>query len=201
MPNVNAPYGATPVFMGDGTAWNGKVTLYVIPSADGSEYRVGDWVKMAAGGDANGVPAIAKAAAADAVLGAIVGIDPVPPTASLVGSGIDLARMSIPATKTKDEYVWVCDDENVVFAMRGDTTGTNQVAASCNKNAQITVANPAPDRPFSASVLNSGTFAVTQAHVFKLRGLVRKPTNEYGASAEWYVRVNQHQLANNTLAV
>lgn len=199
--NPNAPYGAQPVMMGDGTAWNGKLSLYVIPSTDGSEFRVGDWVKLAAGADANGVPACAKAAAAQAVCGAICGIDPVPPTASLSGAGIDLSAMSIPATKTKDYYVWVCDDPNVIFAMRGDTTGTNQVAANANKNCQITVTNPSPDRPYSASVIDSSTIAATQAHIFKLRGLVRKPGNEFGASAEWYLKVNQHQLGQNTAGV
>lgn len=201
MANPDAPYGGSPVMMGDGTAWNGKCSTYVIPSTDLSQYRIGDWVKLAANADADGVPACAKAAAADAVCGCIVAIDPVPPTPSLSGAGIDLSAMSIPGTKTKDYYVLVCDDPSVIFAMRGDTTGTNQVAANANKNCQITVTNPSPDRPYSATVIDSSTIAVTQAHVFKLRGLVRKPGNAFGASAEWYVKVNQHQLAFNTAGV
>lgn len=201
MANVDAPYGAQPIYMGDGSSWNGKVNRYYIPSTDGSEFRVGDWVKKAADADTDGIPAVAKAAAAQAVIGAIVGIEPVSASASLDGSGTNLAAMSIPATKTRAYYVYVCDDPNVVFSMRGDTTGTNQIAANAQKNAQITVTNPSPDRPFSASVIDSSTIAATQAHIFKLCGLVQKPGNGFGASAEWLVRVNQHQLANNTSGV
>lgn len=201
MANPNAPYGAQPVYQGDGSAWNGKVNRYYIPSTDNSEWRVGDWAKKLADADAAGVPGVAKAAAAQAVVGCVVSIEPVSPSAALDGSLTQLGAMSIPSTKTRAYYVYVCDDPNVIFSMRGDVTATNQVAANAQKNTEITVTNPSPDRPFSSSVINSGSIAVTQALVFKLCGLFQKPGNDFGASAEWLIRVNQHQLANNTAGI
>lgn len=202
MANPNAPYGAQPVFEGNGSPWQGRATRYYIPSTDGSQFRVGDWVKFAGNADANGILAVAKAAAADSVVGCLVGIEPVEPNIpSLDGSGTNLAAMSIPATKTKDYYVLICDDPYVVFSMRGDTTATNQTAAKAGFNCDITVTNPSPDRPFSATVIDSSTITTTQARVFKLRGLVQKPGNIFGASAEYLVTVNQHQLGKNTAGV
>lgn len=203
MANVNAPYGARPVMMGDGSSWNGKVTRYYIPSSDGSAFYVGDFVKSAAGADANGVPAVAKAAASNTLRGAIVSIEPVgvqPNAVSLDGSTTNLAVMFIPATKTIAYYVYVCDDPDVIFRMKGDTTGTNQVAANANKNANFTVAAPSAG-PWSASVIDSSSIAVTQALPLRLLGLVQQPGNVFGASADWLIRINQHELMGNVAGV
>lgn len=203
MANVNAPYGAKPVMMGNGSPWNGRVNRYYIPSTDVAAYYVGDWVRSLAGADANGVMGVIKAAAAQSVRGAIVAIEPpgvAPNAASLSGADINLSALFIPATKTQAYYVYVCDDPDVIFQMKGDTTGTNQVAANVNKNCQITVATGGA-RPYSGTVIDSSTIAVTQAHIFKLYGLAPVPGNVFGASADWLVRVNQHELMGNTAGI
>lgn len=193
--NVNAPFGAEPIMMGNGAPWNGRVNRYYIPSTDVVAYYVGDFVISAADADANGVPAIAKAAAGDKCRGVIVAIEPVPPNAtSLSGADTNLAEMFVPATKTHAYYVLVCDDLDVVFRIRGDTTGTNQIAANVNKNANFTVAVPNPAKPFSATVLNSGSIAVTFSLSLKLYGLQQIPGNDFGASALWLFRFNTHEL-------
>lgn len=202
MANVNAPYGLKPVFNGDGSPWNGQVRPYYIPSTDLDAYYVGDVVLSAAGADGYGIPQVAKATATDTPRGVIVSILPVPPRPlTLDGSGTNLAEFYIPATKSKDYWVLVCDDPHTIFMCQGDSTGTNQVAANVNKNARITVAAPSTPGPFSASVIDSSTIAVTQAHVMKLYGLAQVPGNVFGAYAQWYVRFNQHELLGNTLGV
>lgn len=193
--NVNAPFGARAVMLGNGAPWAGKLTTYYIPQANVSAFGVGSFVISAAAGDANGVPGIALAAAGDKCRGFIVSIDPVPTNSpSLSGADTNLAELFIPATKAKDYYVKVCDDPDVIFMIRGDTTGTNQVAANVNKNANFTVAAPSATSPMAGTVLNSGSIAVTFSLSLKLLGLAQLVGNDYGASALWYARFNTHEL-------
>lgn len=193
--NVNAPFGAEPLMMGNGSPWNGRTNRYYIPSTDLVAYYVGDFVISAAAADANGVPGVAKAAASDKCRGVIVAIEPVPPNAtSLSGADTNLAEMFIPATKTHAYYVQVCDDLDVVFGIRGDATGTNQVAANVNKNANFTVATPSPAKPFSATVLDSSSINTTPTLPLKLYGLQQIPGNDFGAYALWMFRFNTHEL-------
>ena len=62
MPNIVQPRGFSPVRQLGASDYNGAVNLYYIPQSDASAYYPGDAVKSAANGDANGVPAVQKAA-------------------------------------------------------------------------------------------------------------------------------------------
>lgn len=204
MPNTNAPFGLQPVMMGDGGPYNGQCRRYYIPSANANAFYVGSPVISAANADANGVPAVDVAAAGSTLRGTVVAIEPVTPDAvSLQGTALNLERISIPASKARDYYVYVADDPNLLFEIQGDATATNQVAANANKNAQLTIAAPSDvTYPLSATVINSGTIAVTQAHNIKLMGLSqRRPAPEFGAYALWLCRINQHELMGNTLGI
>ncbi len=201
MANSNSPFGALPVRHGNGNPWNGMTNRYLVPSADGSAYYIGDVVISAAGADANGVSAVAKATAGQTARGIIVGVEVAPPNAvSLQGTALSLETLTIPATKTRDYYVYVCDDPDVVFEIQGDGTGTNQVAVNANKNAQLTIAAPSAGS-LSATVINSSTIAVTQAHNIKLMGLAQRSTNAFGAYAVWLAKFNQHELMGNTAGI
>lgn len=199
MANKIGPYGFRPVRYLSGASWNGASNLYHIPSTDGSVFSVGDAVISAAGGDANGVPAVAKAAGTtNPIRGVITGIVVAPNLASLVGTNLDLSLQNIPATKTKAYYVMVCDDlANTVFAIQGDgLTAANAVAAACNKNANFTVANPTSPAQVSATVLTESTIAATQvAYLLHIMGLEQKADNAYGANANWLVKFNLQELA------
>lgn len=201
MANTNSPFGALPVRQGNGSPWNGMTNRYYIPAADGSAYYIGDCVISAAAGDANGVPGVAKATAGQTMRGIIVGVEVAPPNGvSLQGTALSLETLTIPATKGRAYYVYVCDDPDIVFEVQGDATGTNQVAANVNKNAQLTIAAPSAGS-LSATVVNSSTIAVTQAHNVKLLGLSQRSTNEYGAYAVWLAKFNQHELMGNTAGI
>lgn len=204
MPTLNQPFGLSPVFNGDGSPWNGAARRYYIPSSDGSAFYVGDVVKSAAGSDANGVPQVQAAAGTDTLRGVIVGVEPANvENASLVGSDLALSRVNIPASKTRDYYVYVVDDPNIVFEVQGDATATNQVAANANKNCSLTIAAPSNTAlPYSATVVNSGSINTTQALNIKLCGLSqRRPSGGFGAYALWLCKINQHELMGNTAGV
>lgn len=201
MANVVAQYGFVPEKYLNGAAWNGAVNLYHIPSTDGSQFNVGDPVVSVAGADANGIPSVAKATGTATVRGVIVGCLPIAPgNPSFVGTNIDLTLQNIPATKTKDYYVLVCDDPKVVFKVKDDGLAA-LTASAVGKNASFTVANPTSPSQKSASVLATGTVATTNTLNLKILGLVQEPNNAFGANAAWMVIFNEHELNGNTAGV
>lgn len=203
MPTLNAPFGFQPVFNRNGSAWNQQVRRYWIPSTDVNRYNIGDAVISLANSDANGVPGVVKATVGtETVRGVIVGVEPYgDPTVSLAGDALALEILYIPAMKTRNYYVYVVDDPDVVFMIQGDGTATNQIAANANKNASFTVANPTGNVPTSATVLNSGSIAVTQGLNLKLMGLAQVPNNGFGTYAIWLVTFNQHELQGNVAGI
>jgi hypothetical protein len=204
MANVNAPFGLLPVMHKNGNDYSGKCRRYYIPSANANAFYIGSPVISAANADANGVSAVDVGAAGSTYRGVVVGVEPVTPDAvSLVGTDLALSRLNVPASKTRDYYVYVADDPDLIFECQGDATGTNQVAANANKNAQLTITAPSDTtRPYSATVINSATIATTQAHNIKLLGLAqRRPAVEFGAYAVWLCVINQHELQGNTAGI
>lgn len=202
MANQIGPRGFVPSCYLNGAAWNGAVTMYHIPSSDNNQYNPGDAVKSSANGDANGIPDVTKITnGTDTIRGIIVGcLTAIPNNPSLVGSTLDLTVQNIPAAKTRDYYVLVVDDPNVLFEIQDD--GLNALTAtSCNKNASFTVANPTAPQQNSASVLNTASVATTQGLNLRLMGLVQKPNNAFGLNATWLVKINQHELMGNTAGV
>jgi len=201
MPNAVGPQGFRPSRYLNGAAWNGGGNLYYIPQTDTNQYNVGDAVKSVATGDPNGLPGVTKAAGTDTVRGVIIGcLRQTPNNPSLVGINLDLTVQNIPATKLQAYWVIVVDDPNVLFELQDD--GLNALTATAvNKNASFTVANPTAPQQNSATVLNTGSVATTQALNLKLLGLVQKPNNAFGVNANWVVKFNQHELMGNTAGV
>lgn len=202
MANQVAPRGFVPSRYLNGAAWNGAANMYYIPAADTNQYNVGDAVKSAAGGDANGISQIAKITnGTDTARGVIIGcLVANPNNPSLVGTTLDLTVQNIPATKTKDYYVLVVDDPQVLFELQDDGLAA-LTAAACNKNASYTVTNPTAPQQNSATVLSTASVAVTQGLSLKIMGLAQKPNNSIGVNATWLVKLNQHELQGNTAGV
>jgi hypothetical protein len=200
MANVNQPKGFVPSRYLNSASTNGGTNLYCIPSSDGNQYNPGDAVKTVAGGDANGIPYITKAAGTDTVRGVVIALLPAGyNNPSLVGVNLDLTLENIPATKTKAYYVLVADDPNQIFEIQDD--GLNVLTStSCNKNASFTVANPTSPAQNSATVLNTSSVATTNTLNLKILGLVQKPNNAFGANALWLVKFNLHELLGGTTA-
>lgn len=201
MANLNAPKGFVPVKTANGAAWNGATNVYYIPSTDGSVYSPGDAVKSAANGDANGIPAIQKAASGDTLRGVITSILVAPPfQPSIQGQNIDLTVQQAPATKLKAYYALVVDDPAVLFELQDD--GLNALTAtSCNKNANFTVANPTAPQVNSATTLTTGTVATTSTFSLRIFGLSQRDDNAFGINAKWLVKINNHELEGPTAGV
>lgn len=196
----NKPFGARPVGTGSGSPFNGRVNRYYIAQADANAYQIGAFVKSTNTSDAYGTPGVTKAAGTDTMRGIIVGVEYGEPNAvSLAGDVIDRTITSIPATKTRNYYVYVNDDPMVEFEIQDDgiTTG-NLVAASVNKNCSLTIADPSSAKQASATVLLSSSIATTQGLCIKLIGLAPIPGNAFGAYGIWRARFNQHELMGNT---
>jgi hypothetical protein len=202
MANQVIPRGFVPSRYLNGAAWNGGGNMYYIPAADTNQYNPGDAVKSAAGGDANGIPQVAKITnGTDTMRGVVIGcLLAIPNNPSLVGTNLDLTVQNIPATKTRDYYVLVCDDPQVLFELQDDGLAA-LTAAACNKNASYTVTNPTAPQQNSATVLSTASVATTQGLPLKIVGLVQKPNNSLAASAVWLVKPNQHELMGNTAGV
>lgn len=206
---LNRPFGLAFARNGYAASTNMQLNKYRIPSTDASQYSLGDLVKQLAGADANGISNVQKAAAGNTVRGVIVGVEnPSINIPSLQGVVLDQTITGIPAVKTRDYYVLVADDPDLLWNVQDDgITGANLVAASANLNANFTVANPTLGYQMSGTVLNSSTFAVTAALPLKLIGLAQLPaipgggSNAFGAYGVWLVKINQHELMGNQAGI
>jgi hypothetical protein len=202
MANMIGSRGFVPSRYRNGSPYMGAVNLYHIPSTDNNQYNPGDAVKSAANGDANGIPDVAKITnGTDTVRGVIVGVlTATPNSPSLVGINLDLTVQNIPATKQRDYYVLVVDDQDVLYELQDDGLSA-LTATACNKNASFTVTNPTSPQQNSASTLTTASVATTASLNLKIMGLVQKPNNAYGVNANWLVMFNQHEFMGNTAGV
>lgn len=204
MANVVAPFGLRIARTGNQAAFNAQLNTYWIPSTDNNALYVGDPVKSLANADGNGIPGVVKITnGTDTPRGFVVGVYPsLLGGNSMQGTNLDLTQVSIPATKTRDYYVMVCDDPDVIFEVQGDSTGTNQIAANANKNASLTIAAPSTATfPVSATVVNSSTIATTSTLIIRLMGLAQIPGNGFGANATWLAKFNMHELMGGTAGI
>lgn len=201
MANLIAPRGFVPSRYLDNSNYNGACNMYVVLQAEANQINVGDPVKSAANADANGIPAVTKAAGTDTVRGVVVGVLAAnPQNPSLVGTTLDLTVQNIPATKAKDYYVLVADDPAILYEIQDDGLAA-LTATSANKNATFTVANPTAPQQNSASVLSTASVATTSTLNLKIVGLVQRADNAFGVNAKWLVKFNQHELMGNTAGV
>lgn len=199
MANINAPRGFSPMYSAMAASGNQQARLYFIPSTDGSAYYIGDTVKSAATGDANGVPGVQKCVSGDAPRGVIVGVRVADSSTSLQGVSLSLETLSIPASKTRGYYVYVEDDPQALFEIQDDGL-TALTATSMNKNASYTVAAPTQG-PLSATVLTTSSVATTSTLTLKIMGIKQSDDNALGLNARYIVKFNQHELLGNTAGV
>lgn len=214
MANTNAPFGLKPVKHLDGSPWNSVANLYFIDSTDTAAYYIGDVVKSASGvaGDTlTGAPAVTlagtrgQALTSGNVRGVVVGIGTAPNTPGgafpQAFNPDNLAITYIPASKTQDYYVWVVDDPSVVFEAQTDSL----TSAPYNQNAPLFVA-AAPTAPVnqSKSYVQGSAAGTTQALPLRLLGGVWRSDNDLTGTAQYaklLVKINQHELSNNTAGV
>ena len=200
MANANTPRGLSPVGTLTGAAYNEQGRLYAIANDGTNTYAIGDVVKVAGGGDTNGVPYVTKAATTDLPLGVIVGIRVADPGVSLQGTTLTLEQIYL-GLNAGTRYVYVVDDPSVVFSIESDATGV--ASADLFKNAGMTItANQtslSQSSPQSSTVLNSASLlseGTTGSLALPLQviGIVQSVDNAPGAYANVLVKWNRHQF-------
>lgn len=197
MANIDAAFGMRPVGHLDGSPWNGKVNMYLVPSTDVSAIYVGDPVKSGGtagaagttvyGLDCEGIPTVAVAAAGDTLLGVVVGF---------------LANQSdqtvLHRAASTNRIALVCDAPDVVFEIKEDSVGNNVAVTQVGNNFDIayTAGNATTGR--SAVELDSSDITGTATAQLRLLGLSKRVNNALGADAIWLVAINEHERKSTT---
>lgn len=194
MANVNKPQGLTPWQYLNGSPWNGLGRVYCIPDTDDTNaYAIGDPVVIAGSSDTQGVPTItlATAGTSNPILGAIVSGAGSPKYGEQYGVPAD-SPIVIPATKTRNYYVLVADDPNIIFLAQEEATGSAFTAAEVGLNANLVAGTN--NGYISGWQIDRTSPAVTATLQVKLMRLAQMPgtTNVFGDYAKWLVLINNH---------
>ena len=192
MANVDRPAGLVPVQYLNGAPWNGGGRVYCIPETDDTNaYAIGDPLVLAGGADSNGVPTVtlATAGTGNQVLGPMVSGAGALSYGSSYGVPQD-SPIVIPATKSRNYYILVCDDPNVIFEIQEVSGGTALTAAEVGLNANL-VAGTNNGYISGWEVNNSGE-TTTATLQLKLLGLAQVSGNAFGEHAKWWVLINNH---------
>lgn len=193
MPNVNRPNGFTPVRSLTGAPYNGKANLYSVLAADTNGLSIGDPVVSVAGGaSADGIMAVTLGAAAGPWLGVVVGI--FDNKNGYKSNPDSLVRPA--AAQTKDWYVMVADDPDLLFEVQEANSGTPLAAADIGLNCGVTVG--ANNGYVSGVVLDNASELGTATLPVKLMGLIQRSDNAFGAAARYLVKINNHELGAGT---
>lgn len=112
----------------------GPYSRYFIPQTDTNTYVVGSAVMSAGGADSSGTIAVMPASGTGAVRGVVLAVDPASPATGMAG----LEKLSVPAVKTRDYYVWVNDDPAAMYTLQDDgLTPANATAGNVNRFANF----------------------------------------------------------------
>lgn len=195
MANVNRPKGLSPIQNSVGSMWNQSPSLYYVANDGSNTYAIGDIVMLAAGSDADGIPAVTKWGGAVSVgaqpIGVVVGIRTVDPGVSLVGSSLALEKTYLPINSGA-HYLYVIDDPQAIFELQGDSTtwATSHANNNCTVTLTANQTSLSQSSPYSSTVATSP--ATTLTLPLQILGIVQRPDNGYGAYAALRVMFNVH---------
>jgi hypothetical protein len=204
MANTSKICGFRPVKHVNGSSYNGQANIYAVAAADGTAIFVGDPVKLAADGNAQGVQIVTKATAGAAVLGVCVGVintklDPVAGGLTSGSMALDTPQYRVASTA---QYILVCDSPDVIYEVEA-ATGSNSAysfaVADIGLNADLTTVAGSTTTGYSAAALDMATKATTATLQFKIMGVVQRPDNEItGNYTKVQVKINNAQLSSGT---
>ena len=189
MANKDAAFGLRPVRYANGSPYNGQVVKAYAADTSNALY-VGDPVVRTGSGDANGIPAVQRAAANGAVWGIVQGI--------LGDSNDDLTRDTQRyVTANTNAYLAIAPAEDMIFEAQEDSGGGDLAVTDIGRTVNVVFGTPSTSHPIvSAAELDSSTAATTSASMnFIVYGLVQNEDNEIGANARWEVKVNNFDNA------
>lgn len=211
MANAAAPFGLRPSHTVSGSNYNGQSRLYFIPSTDTIAYSVGDVVVEVAGGDlVTGAPACilygtrGLTSTSGNTRGVIVGLAAAAgngEVAPLGGDPDNLNLMIIPATKTKNYYVYVCDTQDMIYEAQ-----TNTIASTAlNKNTGLAVGvAPTAASPNCKTIVDGASATTTSTLPIKIVGAPQSADNDLtspGTNSIIWVMLNTNSLSGATAGV
>ena len=184
MANTDNAKGLRPVNTMGGGTFSGKMKRYVFLAATGTAAYVGGLVKPAGSADADGVMDVTgNVSTGDAVLGAIVAIEPV--TAD---------SLTYRAASTL-RYVWVADDPNQMFEIQEDSVGGALAITNIGNTADLT-GFTGGSTVYGNSTMeidtNTATASGDGTEDVIILGLSQRADNEIGTNAKVLVRLNNH---------
>jgi hypothetical protein len=180
MANVDRPNGFKLVGTISGTGINGNMRHYNVDSSNATAVFVGDAVKLEADGN------VAPAAAGDAVLGVVVGVE--------VDRSIPETEHPgyIPASTAGRVKVAVGPD--YLYEAQEDSVGSNLALTDVGANVDLVAGSGSTTTGQSAHELDSSSVVSTTAQ-FRIVGLVDREDNEVGTHAKWLVRIHESHWA------
>lgn len=198
MPNKDVVNGFKPVQHLDGSPFNGKVNMYLLPSTNGTATFIGDAVKSGGtagaagvtvyGQDVEGMPTIAQAAATDTLRGVVVGFLP---------NQTNLEQRH--RVSSQNRIALVVDSPNVIFEIQEDSVGGALAATAVGANVDVVVAAGNTTTGLSGMEIDSsGVETSTTSAQLRILGMVKKPDNALGTNAKWLVVINEHELKSTT---
>ena len=209
MANIDNPFGLRPSRYLNGAPYNGQANAYYVPDTDATALFIGDPVILA--GAANdtkvggfGIGTLATvtqatggAATIEAVLGVVVGVDP------LIGEGVASAGMAgrdapIYRPASSGSVVWVADDPQIVFEVQSDGT---TVLADIGSNCQYIIGTGSTITGISGGELDDSEHATTLTDMLKVLGVTKREDNELGLNNVLDVIINQHQFRTGVVGV
>jgi len=208
MPNVSRISGFKPVKHQNGSPYNGQATIYYVPT--GSNIFVGDAVKLAADGTADGIPQVAALAAGSAGtgqagVGVVVGVitakmDPV--TGKMTAGSISLDTPQYVATGVGG-FVLVADATDLIYEVEATSAGSSYsfAATDIGQNANIVATAGSTTTGNSNHALDMADKGTTATLPFKIVGVSRKVDNDAtGAFTKVLVTLNNHQFKSTGTA-
>lgn len=191
MANENKPFGLRSIGSMNGAPVNAQVRKFFVPATDATAIYNGDTVKLAGSQgklfpDDALYPTATKAATGDAVVGVVVGVEPLPG---------DLETRYRKASTAM--YVFVETDPDALFEIQGDADTFDP--ADVGLNMSITVSTGEATTGVSNAVADQSTAAVTATLALQVIGVSPKPDNDVsGGYPLLVVKLNNHQYTNAT---
>lgn len=189
MANVSRIFGFRPRANQLGAVSSVKINRYYVQATDATLIGVGDLVKLDSSVDADGVPAVTRAAANNVCVGPVIGVEYTTPD--------NLGRQYRPALTAM--YVLVADDPNIVMEAQEDAVGGALAAATVGLNVNFVVADASTVTGQSQMQVDTNTADTTNTLPLRIVGFIQSPENEVGsANAKVLVAFNTHQYRSNT---
>lgn len=187
MANVDRANGLTPVRHLNGAPYNGQVNRYCFLTGDGTATFVGDLVKLSGTGHTDGTPAIAQAAAGDASIGVLVGLEPDPTNLGLKHR-----------TASTFRYAYVADDPHLIFEIQEDSVGGALAVTEIGLCTNVVVGSGNTSTGASGMQLDSSDVSTDTAGQLRILRLVPRDDNAIGSLAKWEVQIAEHSLNGGT---